>query len=102
MSRLTHIRNSRPSLLPTAVFDLFDRSAVRDALRETAPMTTPVPIDGTLELLEVLDALGGEALNTLHLQGSDLALAVDRDLHTSSAWLASALFDSMDRTRGAA
>lgn len=102
MSRLSHLRTSRPTLLPTAVFDLFDRSALRDALRETVPSPTPLPLDGTLEMLDVLDALGGEAMNTLHLAGSDLALAVDRDLHTSSAWLASALFDSMDRTRGAA
>jgi len=102
MSRRKHIRIARPTLLPTAVFDLFDRTAVRDALRDATPAAAPTPLDGTLEMLDVLDALGGEAMNTLHLAGSDLALAVDRDLHTSTAWLADALFDAMDRTRGAA
>ena len=100
MSRLSQLRPSRPTLLPTAAFDLFDRSAVRDAMRETTPAIAPA--DPALELLDVLDALGGEAMNTLHLAGSDLALAVDRDLHTSSHWLAGALFDAMDRTRDAA
>ena len=104
MSRLSRHQLSRPSLLPTAVLALFDRHALRDALCDVQRETelAPTPLDGTLEMLDVLDALGGEAMNTLHLAGSDLALAVDRDLHTSSAWLASALFDSMDRTRGAA
>ncbi|HYD53300.1 MAG TPA: hypothetical protein VEA99_11755 [Gemmatimonadaceae bacterium] len=100
MSRLTSRRPSRATLLPTAVFDLFDRGAVRDALRDTVTPTSSV--DDAVDILEVLDALGAEGMNTLHLTGGDLALAVDRDLHTSSSWLAGALFDSMDRSREAA
>ena len=102
MTRLT-FRPSRPSLLPTAVFELFDRSAVSDAMREAMPAAVSAdPAIEMLEVLDALDALGGEGLNTLHLSSADLALAVDRDLHTSSSWMASALFDAMDRTRDAA
>jgi hypothetical protein len=82
MSRNISMRPSRPTLLPTAALELLDRGAVRDAIRDVAP-----PITGPdAELLELLDAIGSEAMNTLHLAGSDLSLAVDRDLHTSRTW----------------
>jgi hypothetical protein len=82
MSRETSMRPSRPTLLPTAALELLDRGAVRDAIREVAPTIT----GPDAELLELLDAIGSEAVNTLHLAGSELSQAVDRDLQTSRTW----------------
>jgi hypothetical protein len=42
------------------------------------------------------DVLGAEAWATLHLSPSEIAEAVDRDLRTSSRWLAGALSSAMD------
>jgi hypothetical protein len=96
MSRETSMRPSRPTLLPTAALELLDRGAVRDAIREVAPAIAAPDA----ELLELLDALGAEAINTLHLSGGDVAQAVERDLHSSSSWLAG--FGSASRWKPAA
>jgi hypothetical protein len=99
------LRTAVPAALPTHALDRLERLAVEDAL--TASLVERMLIGASDQVYgptseETMEWLGAEALNQLHLSETEIALAVDADLHTSAAWLSGALFHAMDRARMAA
>jgi len=99
------LRTAVPAALPTLALDRLERLAVEDAI--TASVVERLLIGAGDKVYgpmseETVEWLGAEALNQLHLPESEIALAVDADLHTSAAWLSGALFHAMDRARMAA
>ena len=62
--------------------------------RKTARAAATAPAIGDADTEP--PTLGAEAAATLHLPPDDVALLADRDLRTSSRWLAGALAEAMD------
>ena len=86
-------------MMPTVFLPDLDRVAVNDALQSNREMDALLVADA-LEMIDVLDALSAESLNTGHIDPEILLLLVDADLATSSVWLCTALEAAMDGRGG--
>ena len=99
-----HVRSTsrpaaRPQLYPTIFLERGDQLAVRDAL-DALPDEVEAR-ERLIDSIDMLDALGAEALNVLHLPPDELRLAAEADLQACTVWLTAALYEAMRRTSAA-